>query len=88
MLANTAAGAMQPMNEDHRNNLLDYARGLAGFDWAENAEMITRDRHGFDLRATGQGKQATARIAFDPLLTEPGQLRPAVVKLARQKLAA
>lgn len=90
VLANTAAGAMQHMNEDHRNNLLDYARALAGFDWAEDAEMIALDRYGFDLRATGQGKQATARIAFDPPLTEPGQLRPAVVKLAklaRQKLA-
>lgn len=90
VLANTAAGAMQHMNEDHRHNLLDYARALAGFDWAEDAEMIALDRYGFDLRATGQGKQATARIAFDPPLTEPGQLRPAVVKLAklaRQKIA-
>ncbi|BCX04766.1 MAG: hypothetical protein KatS3mg053_2704 [Candidatus Roseilinea sp.] len=90
VLANTAAGAMQHMNEDHRNNLLDYARGLAGLDWAEDAEIIALDRYGFDLRVTGQGKQATARIAFDPPLTEPGQLRPAVVKLAklaRQKLA-
>ncbi|PJF45366.1 MAG: hypothetical protein CUN48_19250, partial [Candidatus Thermofonsia Clade 3 bacterium] len=56
----------------HHLNLLDHARGLAGFDWAEDAEIIALDRHGFDLRATGQGKQVTARIAFDPLLTEPG----------------
>ncbi|MFN4294352.1 MAG: DUF2470 domain-containing protein [Thermoflexales bacterium] len=90
VLANTATGAVQHMNEDHRGNLLDYARGLAGLDWAEDAEMIALDRYGFDLRVVGQGKETTTRIAFVPPLTEPGQLRSAVVrlaKLARQKIA-
>lgn len=84
VLAHSAAGAMQHMNEDHRANMVDYARALAGLDWAEDAEMIALDRYGFDLRVTGQGKAATVRIAFDPPLTAPGQLRPAIVKLAQQ----
>jgi rhodanese-related sulfurtransferase len=84
VLAHSAAGAMQHMNEDHRANMVDYARALVGLDWAEDAEMIALDRYGFDLHVTGKGKEATARITFDPPLTAPGQLRPAIVKLAQQ----
>ncbi len=84
VLADSAAGAMRHMNEDHRANMVDYARALAGLDWAEDAEMTALDRYGFDLRVTGQGKEQMTRITFDPPLTAPGQLRPAIVRLAQQ----
>jgi len=89
VLTASAPGAIQHMNADHRQSLLDFARGLAGLAWAEDAEMIALDRYGFGLRVTGPDQEQTVRIPFDPPLTEPGQLRPAIVKLAqlaRQRL--
>ncbi|MEM7343887.1 MAG: DUF2470 domain-containing protein [Chloroflexota bacterium] len=76
--------AIQHMNEDHRDNLVDYARNLAGLSWVEEAEMLGLDVEGFDLKVVGGGQADQVRITFDAPLTHANQLRPALVDLAKR----
>ena len=76
--------AVEHMNEDHKENLLDYARNLAGLSWAEEVEMLSLDVEGFDLDVKGGDQMEQARIIFDPPLTKANQLRPRMVDLANQ----
>jgi len=82
--ATLVTNAIAHMNIDHAHNLLDYARVLAGLAWAEDVEMTALDQAGFDLVVRGGGRLQTVCIPFDPPLTNPDQLRPALVSLAQQ----
>jgi putative heme iron utilization protein len=42
------------------------------------------DAAGLDLCVSGSGRQEIARVAFEPPLTGPEQLRPALVALAER----
>jgi nitroreductase len=83
-LAPIADAAIKHMNHDHADAVLAYARSLAGLPWAETATVEQIDAAGLDLRAAGAGRETTARVAFDPPLTDPAQLRPALVELAQR----
>jgi nitroreductase len=83
-LAPIAEAAIAHMNSDHADAVLAYARGLAGLAWAEAAAVERIDAAGLELQAIGHGQQARVRVAFDPPLTEPAQLRPALVALAQK----
>ncbi len=75
-------GAMQHMNTDHRNSLLNYAKQLAGCDWAESAEMTTLSATGFDLSVTANGRSETHHIPFETPVNDGQELRSALIKLA------
>lgn len=81
-LAPVADAAIAHMNSDHADALLAYARGLAGLAWAQAAAVERIDAAGLDLRVSGAGREQLARIAFEQPLTEPAQLRPALVAMA------
>jgi nitroreductase len=83
-LAPIADAAIEHMNSDHADALLAYARGLAGLAWAQAATVERIDAAGLDLRVSSAGREQLARIAFEPPLTEPAQLRPALVALAQR----
>lgn len=76
--------AIDHMNEDHRNNMVDMVRSLAGQTWAEDAELIAIDARGLDIQASGSGRSELTRVDFVTPLESAGQLRDAVVLLARQ----
>jgi len=78
-----AASAIAHMNSDHADAVLAYARGIAGLAWAETATVERIDAYGLDLHVQGAGQARVTRIAFDAPLTDPAQLRPALVALAR-----
>lgn len=83
--AETAASAMAHMNEDHGHNLLDYARRLAGADWAASAVMTAVDAQGFEIVVSdGNGREETHRIPFAEPVTNGQELRKALVELAFQ----
>lgn len=82
--AEVSAYTIAHMNEDHRQNLLDYAQALAGLTWAEAAEMTAVDPHGFELLVRGGDRIETVRIPFGEAVTTPARLRPTLVKLAKQ----
>ncbi|NJN46497.1 MAG: DUF2470 domain-containing protein [Candidatus Competibacteraceae bacterium] len=86
-LIELATGAIAHMNEDHQQNLRDYAHAFAGLDWVSDCRMTALDRFGFDLLCTDGDRTEIVRIGFDEALTKPSQLRPTVVEMANQARA-
>jgi hypothetical protein len=78
-----AAYAIEHLNADHADALLDMARALGGHPDATEATCARIDRYGLDLTVkTPRG--AEARIAFAEPARAPGGLRAATVELARR----
>jgi len=82
------AGVVNHINEDHRAEMLDLARGLAGCAWAEEAEILHADPHGIDLLLRGAGREERMRVPFDPPIERPNQFRPALISLITQARAS
>lgn len=78
-------GAIQHLNADHQSAVLNYARQLAGVEWAQSAEVIAVDAAGFDvLVRDGNGRSETHHIHFLEPIQSPNELRMAFVNLADQ----
>lgn len=75
------AGVVAHINTEHRAEMLDLARGLAGCMWAEEATLLHADPHGIDLLLGGAGREERLRLAFDLPLEKPNQFRPALIGL-------
>jgi len=75
-------GAVEHMNEDHREAMNLYATKLLG---AESADWhcIGCDPEGLDMQAGA----ATLRLEFPARVTNPGELRKMLVKLAEEARA-
>ncbi|MEM7737516.1 MAG: DUF2470 domain-containing protein [Deinococcota bacterium] len=100
-LINVAAGAISHMNEDHKTNLQDYAKAFLGLTWAEDVDMLSLDRYGFDVVVRGQGGEQDDgqpqvsgterveqhRISFAEPLGNAKELRAVMVKLANEARA-
>ena len=89
--AAAAHRAIDHMNDDHREQMIAMARVLAGLPWVTDVELVGTDvelvgidARGIDLRATGDGRDETARLDFAAPLAGPGELRGAIVALARR----
>lgn len=76
--------AIEHLNEDHADALLDMARGLGGFDDAERAACKRIDRYGIDLWVRTPRGGGPCRIAFAETCQAPGDLRMATVELAHR----
>jgi nitroreductase len=87
-IAPLAATAIEHMNSDHADAVLAYARGLSGLSWAESAVVEGIDATGLNLRVVAGSRSELARIAFDRPLSDPAQLRPALVELAQRARVA
>ncbi|MEM7336946.1 MAG: DUF2218 domain-containing protein [Chloroflexota bacterium] len=75
-------GAIAHMNEDHQQNLLDYAQQLADCGWGETAVMTALDSEGFEIHVSGNGNEAIKRIPFAQPVADAKQLRKALVQMA------
>jgi putative heme iron utilization protein len=80
----SATGMIAHMNDDHRHNMVDYARAFGGFPECEDAFMLAIDRFGFDVRATTAGKSRTIRFTFDEPAINARFVRKALVDMAAQ----
>lgn len=81
-LADSEAGIVSHMNEDHADALQLYAQkllGLPGGDW----RMTGIDAEGIDLRRAGQ----VARLPFDVPLADAGEARKKLVALVARARA-
>jgi nitroreductase len=87
-LASIAQAAIDHMNSDHADAVLAYARGIAGLRAAGAARVTGIDAHGLEIEVMLDGRTQPARVAFDPPLTSPEQLRPALVALAERARVA
>ncbi len=86
-VAPAAAGAVEHLNADHADALLEMARALAGHPDATAASCTGADQLGLDLLVETPRGRAPARIAFAAPLLERDGLRAATVELARRARA-
>jgi ABC-type Fe3+-hydroxamate transport system substrate-binding protein/putative heme iron utilization protein len=79
-----AAQAIDHLNADHADALLQMAQNLAGYTDATSARCVRADRYGLDLAVETPRGRATPRVGFDERLEEPRALRAATVSLTRR----
>ncbi len=82
-LADAAAGIVQHMNAGHKEALILLARAFAGIE-AQQAEMISVDRLGFQVRLKTQDGVRGARIAFLREASDPAAARKVLVEMVHQ----
>jgi heme oxygenase (biliverdin-IX-beta and delta-forming) len=82
-----AERAIDHLNEDHDDALLEMARALGGCPEATAARCVDADRSGLDLVVQTAAGEAEVRIEYDEPIDEPAGLRKATVKLAQKARA-
>ena len=82
-LADAAADIIRHMNADHRDALVLLARIFAGIE-SQEAEMISVDRLGFQLRLKTQDGMRGARIAFLEEVRSAAETRKAMVEMTQR----
>ena len=75
-------GAVEHMNTDHLDALILLAKHFAGIE-AQEAEMTSVDRLGFNLRLKAKDRAHGTRIAFLRQVSEPVQAREVFVEMVR-----
>lgn len=86
-LADSAAGILKHMNDDHADANLAYARVLANMPEATASSMTGVDRYGFDLAVTTPSGPKVARLAFDEAVSDTNAVRKAMVALVKRARA-
>jgi putative heme iron utilization protein len=82
-----AAGAIEHLNDDHADALLEMAQALGGRPEATAARCVDADRTGLDLIATIPAGEIPVRVDYDEPIDGPEALRKATVKLAQKARA-
>lgn len=82
-----ATGAIEHLNGDHADALLEMARALGGQPEASAARCVDADRTGLDLVATTPVGEVDVRLSYEEPIDEPSGLRMATVKLAQKARA-
>ena len=82
--APNAAHAIEHLNDDHADALLQIAQKLAGYPDATAATTTSIDRYGMDLSIDTPRGKAPARVGFAERATEADGLRMATVELAKR----
>ncbi|MGM0555458.1 MAG: HugZ family protein [Myxococcota bacterium] len=84
LLADSAVGIIEHMNDDHADALVDYAVGLAGLEDVDAAKMVGIDRLGFDLEVQTADGLERVRVAFEPPIEEADEVRHRMVDLVQE----
>jgi putative heme iron utilization protein len=82
-LADAAAGILRHMNADHKDALVNLTRVFAGID-AQEVEMTSVDRLGFNVRAKTQDGMRGARVAFLREVRDSAETRKVLVEMTQQ----
>ncbi len=82
-----AARAIEHLNEDHPDALLEMAQALGGCPQATAARCVGADRAGLDLVASTPAAEQPVRVDYLEPIDEPAGLRKATVKLAQKARA-
>ncbi|MGH7392690.1 MAG: HugZ family protein [Candidatus Rokuibacteriota bacterium] len=85
-LADTAGSILEPMNRDHADALVEYARFFAGAE-ADEASMVAVDRLGFKLRLRQGRRRWSVRIGFPGAVESAGETRTTLIEMLRQARA-
>lgn len=79
-IGDAAAGAIEHMNEDHRQNLIEMCAGLHGVQ-PSDAEMVALDRAGFSVRTKGPDGHLYFEFGRE---IDAESLRPAVIEVLQR----
>lgn len=82
-----AERAIEHLNEDHPDALLEMAQALGGQPEATAARCVDADRTGLDLVASTPAGETPVRVSYEEPIDEPAGLRKATVKLAQKARA-
>jgi heme oxygenase (biliverdin-IX-beta and delta-forming) len=82
-----AARAIEHLNDDHDDALLEMAQALGGCPEATAARCVDADRTGLDLLVMTPAGERAVRVDYDEPIDEPQGLRKATVKLAQKARA-
>jgi putative heme iron utilization protein len=82
-----AARAIEHLNDDHDDALLEMAQALGGQPGASAARCVDADRTGLDLVATTPKGEVEVRVDYEEPIEDPAGLRKATVKLAQKARA-
>ena len=82
-----AERAIEHLNEDHDDALLNMARALGGCPEATAACCVDADRTGLDLLVQTPGGEVPVRVVYEEPIEGPEGLRTATVKLAQRARA-
>jgi len=74
--------AVNHMNEDHRDAMVDMLHGLCGAPWVTDVEMLGFDEAGIQLKGLGEADKSEAfTLSFDAPLSKANEFRPALMGL-------
>lgn len=82
-----AARAIEHLNEDHADALVEMAQALGACPRATAARCLDADRTGLDLLATTPAGEVAVRVDYEEPIEGPEGLRKATVKLAQRARA-
>ncbi len=82
-----AARAIDHLNDDHADALLEMAQALGGRPEASAARCVDADRTGLDLVVQTPAGEAEVRVDYEEPIEGPEGLRKATVKLAQKARA-
>lgn len=82
-----AGRAVEHLNDDHADALLEMVRALGGQPQALAARCLDADRTGLDLLAATPAGEVPVRVEYDEPIEGPEGLRKATVKLAQRARA-
>jgi|SRR5262245_45813727 putative heme iron utilization protein len=82
-----AERAIDHLNDDHADALLEMAQALGGHPDATAARCLDADRTGLDLLVQTPTGETAVRVDYDEPIEGPEGLRKATVKLAQKARA-
>ena len=82
-----AERAIDHLNDDHDDALLEMAQALGGRPEATAARCVDADRTGLDLVVQTPNGEAEVRVPYEEPIEGPEGLRKATVKLAQKARA-
>jgi putative heme iron utilization protein len=82
-----AERAVNHLNDDHADALLEMAQALGGCPEATAVRCLDADRTGLDLLARTPAGEREVRVSYEEPIEEPAGLRKATVKLAQKARA-
>jgi heme iron utilization protein len=82
-----AERAIDHLNDDHDDALLEMAQAIGGCPQATAARCVDADRTGLDLIAETPDGEVEVRVPYEEPIDGPEGLRKATVKLAQKARA-
>ena len=80
--------AVDHVNEDHRDAMIDILKGLRQANWVVDAELISFDKEKIEAKGFGANQETkTFEISFDEPLEKPNQFRHKLIEMLQQARA-